>query len=402
MMILEGIRVIDWTQHQAGPYASAMLADLGAEVIHIEERERGDAFRGTRAMFGVPTGLPGGRNVLMEEMNRNKKSLAIDLSKPKGREIIYRLVEKSDVFLTTFRRAEGKSLDYETLCKHNPRLIYAFGSGFGAKGPDSQAPSFELMALARSGAMLASGEAGQQPIYITGGIGDRTTSIFLAYGIMAALLARERLGIAQQITVSQLGAMIVLQGLSVLAPLLLGKEYERHDRARTRNPLYNWYKCKDSRWLALGMVQPDRYWPTFCKAIGMPELENDPKFANMEKREENCQELISLLDKVFATRTYEEWEQSFKQSGELIFTIVNSMSDLASDPQVLANEYILNWNHPDLGPIKFVGFPVDFSKTPTALRSPAPQFGQHSEEVLIGILGYTWEEISELREQQVI
>ncbi len=399
-MILDGIRVIDWTQWHAGPHAATMLADLGAEVIHIERLVQGDGFRGAKAIFGVPVELGFGRNLAFEDLNRGKKGMALDVSKAEGQEIIYQLVKKSDVFMTNFRGAQRVGVDYETLRQHNPRLIYASISGFGTKGPDKDAPVLELAGYARSGIMLGSGEEGMSPVYITCGTGDRITGIFLAYGIIAALLGRERLGIVQEVSTSLLGALVTIQGIGVLPTLLVGKEYERPPRARANNPLFNTYLCKDGRWVALSSTQ-DVYWPIVCKAIGMAELEKDPRFSNLAKRQENKEELISLLDRVFATKSSKEWAEVMRQT-DLIFSVVNSMMDLGSDPQVLENHYILDWNHPVLGPVKWVGFPVEFSETPVTLRGPAPELGQHTEEILSEVLGYTWDNISKLREKGVI
>ncbi len=401
--ILDGIRVIDWTLWQVGPYATAMLADLGAEVIHLEERGVGDSIRGMTHFFGVPMEAKG-IHIPFEEHNRGKKSLAVDLKKPEGRKIVYDLVQKSDVFVTNFRQAaaEKLGLDYVTLNKLNPRLIYAAASGYGRKGPDAAKPALEIVGFARSGAMLGSGEKGMPPIYLTPGIGDRTTSLFLALGVLGALFKRERQGTAQELHVSLLGSLVTLQGYTVMSTLVREGEFPRYQRDRIANPIANFYRCKDNRWIVLGLVQWERHWPAFCDAVGIPEMKEDPRVSDPEKREANSPELIAMLDDIFASEPYEEWDRRFREHSDFIYERVNSIEDLVDDPQVVENRNIIPWDHPVAGPIKFVNFPVEFSETPAAPPSPAPQLGQHTEEILEGVCGYTWDQITELGDKEVI
>lgn len=403
-MPLEGVRIIDWTIWQQGPVATAMLGDLGAEVIKIEDRTYGDPGRAMKRLRGLSTTLPGDRNFYFENNNRNKKSVTLNLKKERGREVVYRLVQKSDVFVQNFRQgvATRLGMDYPTLSRYNPRLIYATASGWGVRGPESGLPSFDYLGLARSGIMNAVGEPDMPPLSLVGGIADQMGAIMLAYGVLAALVARERLGVGQEVDVSHLGSMITLQGLNVAASLMLGTEMPRVLRKAAPNPLWNHYRCKDGTWLALAHLQPDRYWRDFCRAIGMPQLGEDPRFKNMDVREKHSAELIAILDEVFASRTYEEWDKTFREAGDFIYTSIRTVSDLSSDPQALENEYITDFDHPTLGKIKMVGIPVKFSKTPGAIRLPAPEFGQHTEEVLLEICGYTWEEIEQLKDEGAI
>lgn len=397
-MVLEGVRVVDWSIFQVGPFAGAMLADLGADVIHLEELGKGDRLRGLQSFLGLRTTLPGGRHIHFEEHNRNKKSLAIDLRQEGGREAVYRLVAKSDVFLTNLRPATVKAvgMDYETLSRHNPRLIYASASGFGSRGPDAALPSIDIIGCARSGSMWGCSAGGDTPVLLTPGIGDRIASIHLAYGVLAALLARDKYGVGQEVKTSQLGSMIALQGFGIMPPILLEKEYPRHERTRPGNALYNYYRCQDGRWIVVGMIEK-RYWKPFCEAIGEPELAVDPRFATDEGRSQHRELLVEILDRVFATKTCGEWCELFKQR-DFLFSPVNTYSDLAHDEQVLANDYITTWDHPVLGPTKFVGFPIEMEATPLTLRSAAPECGQHTEEILTEVCGYSWEEVADLRE----
>lgn len=401
---LEGIRILDWTIWQQGPVASVMLADMGAEVIKIEEKNNGDPGRGLIRSRGISLELPQGRGAYFESNNRNKKGIALDLKKEKGREIIYRLVERSDVFVQNFRQgvAERLGIDYKALVQYNPKLIYANASGYGSKGPDSGEPSFDYLGLARSGIMNIVGEPDMPPLGLVGGIADQTGAIMLAYGISMALIARERFGTGQELDVSHLGSMIWLEGLNLSTFLMVGKELPRHKRAEAFNPLWNHYQCKDFRWIALAHLQPDRYWEDFCKAIGSSELSADPRFNDMNAREKNHKELIPILDRIFSQRTLEEWMQILEERGDFIYCPVQRISDLPGDPQVIENEYVQDYEHPVLGKIKLTGIPVKLGQTPGSIRLPAPALGEHTEEVLTEIAGFSWEEIAALKEQGII
>ncbi|MCX8072133.1 MAG: CoA transferase [Candidatus Binatia bacterium] len=401
-MPLEGVRVIDWTIWQQGPVASVMLGDLGAEVIKIEQRESGDPGRGILKMSGID--LSDRPNFYFEANNRNKLGIAIDLKKPEGREIVYRLVEKSDVFVQNFRLgvAERLGLGYEDLAQRNPRLIYACATGYGPRGPEAEDPSFDQMGLARSGFMYAVGEPDMPPLQVAGGIADQMGAIMLAYGILAALLARERFGVGQKVDASHLGSMIWLQGLSVSSRAMMGFAIPRLPRKYAANPLWNHYRCQDGLWICLGMLQPDRYWADFVRALGHPELATDPRFVDLRARAAHAAEAVDLLDRIFATRPRAEWVEILRKGGDFIFTVVNTVDDLPDDPQVVANDYIVPFDHPRFGPTKVVGLPVQLSATPGSIRLPAPEFGQHTEQVLIDLLGYTWDEVAALKEREVI
>jgi crotonobetainyl-CoA:carnitine CoA-transferase CaiB-like acyl-CoA transferase len=404
-MPLAGIRIIDWTIWQQGPVATMLLSDLGAEVIKIEERVGGDPGRGVMSLMGVMLGTTSQRNFYFEANNRNKKSITLDLKKQKAREIVYKLAEKSDVFVQNFRKGVAAKLgiDYPTLSRYNPKLIYANATGYGPLGPDSGEPSFDYMGLARSGIMTAVGEPNLPPQSITGGIADQMGAIMLAYGVLAAIVARERLGIGQEVDASHLGSMMILQGLNLSCKLIVGTEFGRTYRGKAPNPLWNHYRCADDKWICLAMAQADRYWSDFCKALGIQELEKDPRFDNIQVRAQHCEELIKILDKVFAGKPREEWMRTLKTAeGDFIYTVVNAISDLPQDPQMLANDYIVDFNHPTMGPIKEVGMPVRLSKTPGQVQAPAPEFGEHTEQVLIDLLGYSWEDIARLKDEEVI
>jgi len=334
---LDGIRVIDWTTWQQGPAATAILGDYGAEVIKIEERTLGDYARRRTLSRGGALGLPAGRNSYFEYCNHNKKGLALDLKKDAGREIIYRLAAKSDVFVQNFRPgvAARLGIDYATLSKHNPKLIYANSSGYGPKGPDKMRPGYDYMAQAKSGIMFHAGEATAPPMEVGWGLCDQAGSIMLAFGVLAALVVRERQGIGQEIDTSLLGSNVTLLALNAAHSFMTNTKYLRQ-RPGTHNPLFNHYRCKDDRWIALSHAAPDPYWEPLCNALGIPELANDRRFNSWEARKENSAELIAILNDIFATKTYDEWTRTLDEKGDFIYDKVQDVLDLASDPQAIA------------------------------------------------------------------
>jgi crotonobetainyl-CoA:carnitine CoA-transferase CaiB-like acyl-CoA transferase len=366
---LDGIRIVDWTIWQQGPVATQMLADLGAEVIKIEERERGDPGRGIVAVAGSST-VKGGRNYYFEANNKHKKSIALNLKQPEAREIVHRLAARSDVFVQNFRKgvAQRLGLGYAELAALNPRIIYASASGYGPEGPDSGEPSFDYLGQARSGIMNAIGTGSTAPTYVYGGIADQMGAIMLAYGVLAALFARERTGIGQEVDASHLGSMMALQGLNVVARTIMGKEFPRNTRANAYNPLWNHYRCADDKWISLAMLQPDRYWKNFCEVVGKPELIEDPRFAEAKVRGKNSAAVVAIFDEVFAARPRDEWMRVLKGRGDFIYTIVNSVSDLPDDPQVRANGYVVEYDHPALGNLTLLGMPVKLSASRAGMR----------------------------------
>ena len=400
---LDGIRIIDWTIWQQGPVATQMLADLGAEVIKIEERERGDPGRGITAVAGSST-VKSGRNYYFEANNKHKKSIALNLKQPEAREIVHRLAARSDVFVQNFRKgvAQRLGLGYAELAALNPRIIYASASGYGPEGPDSGEPSFDYLGQARSGIMNAIGTGSTAPSYVYGGIADQMGAIMLAYGVLAALFARERTGIGQEVDASHLGSMMALQGLNVVARTIMGKEFPRNTRANAYNPLWNHYRCADDKWISLAMLQPDRYWKNFCEVVGKPELIEDPRFAEAKVRGKNSAALVAIFDEVFAARPRDEWMRVLKGRGDFIYTIVNSVSDLPDDPQVRANGYVVEYDHPALGNLTLLGMPIKLSATPGEPRGHAPELGEHTELLLTEMLGYSWDDVARLREANVI
>jgi crotonobetainyl-CoA:carnitine CoA-transferase CaiB-like acyl-CoA transferase len=313
------------------------------------------------------------------------------------------LVKKADVFVHNYRPGISKKLlmDYETLKSYNPKLIYAEASGFGEKGPDAGAGVLDMVGLARSGISTLLEHDGDPCLPHYGGLGDQIGAIMTAYGVLAALVARERFGMGQKVNTSLLMSVMMLEGLMVGREFYSKNPTVQQNRKSAKNVLWNYYKCKDGKWMVLAMLQSQRYWPAVCQALGISHLVNDARFKDASERQANARELIALFDDAFARKTSVEWSDIFKNI-DIIAAPVQGFADLASDPQVIANEYIVDYKHEDFGPIKVIGVPVALSETPGKVIAEAPQFGQHTEEVLIELGGYTWEEIAKLREKEAI
>lgn len=400
--ILEGVRVISWTIGATGPMAATILGDMGADVVKVEDPRVGDMARTLTRAHGVDLTMPTGSSLIWEKNNRNARGIALNLKTKRGLEAMYRLVEDSDVLIQNYRAgaADRLGMDYKTLKKINPKLIYASSTGFGHKGPFVSRPNLDTITLAASGNMTLAGGPDSEPIN-NSGTADQMGAVWLAFGAIAGLLARERLGLGQEVFSSGLGAMINLQSIAVLARAATGQGPGRQDRLNAANPLANWYRCKGGRWIVLALVQGDRYWPTFCKAMGLSSLQHDPRFATLLDREQHRRQLIDILDTTFSTRTYEEWDRKFQAAGDLIYSRINNIEDLENDPQVIANDYITEWDHPRFGKVKVPGFPVQFSETPQTLRLAAPELGEHTEEVLLEY-GYTWDQLQEMKKEGAI
>jgi crotonobetainyl-CoA:carnitine CoA-transferase CaiB-like acyl-CoA transferase len=392
---LAGVRVVEITMFQQGPVAGTKLGDMGADVIKVEPKE-GDPARGFMRLIGATVGLKG-NNYYFESNNRNKRSIAMDLKSAGGKEVFLKLIDTADVFLTNMSIDAPIKIGIgpDDLMKRNPRLIYGHSSGWGRKGPDAGDLSFDYTGIARSGLMMCAGEKGSPPAQMLPGMGDQVGGLMLSWAVTAALYAREKTGKGQLVDTSLMGSIIALTGLILDAPAMLNQEYPRERRAEAGNPMYNHYRCGDDKWIAVAHLQPERYWPAFSKAMEIGDLEHDPRFNSMEARGKNKTELIRVLDEKFASKSREEWLDQLRKAG-CICTPVQSLTEVTQDPQVLANKYVIDVDHPEWGRTRQVGFPWDFSGTPAEWRKQAPKLGEHTEEILLE-LGYNKEYIGQLK-----
>ena len=394
---LDGIRVLDWTVFQQGPTAAALLADMGADVIKIEE-PRGEPARGITKMYGIDVPL----NFYYQNQNRGKRGIVLDLTKDKGREVLCKLVEKSDVFVTNlrYRFAKKLGLDYEGLSKHNPKLIYALSSGYGSEGPDADLPSADFAGQARGGLWSVSMSEELTPVPLGAGFADEIGGVMTAYGVMLALFNRERTGEGQMIEASLLGGQIEMGRLSLQQYLMMGMLPAPSTIKMLSSPMWNIYKCKDGKWVCISVLQADRFWPQFCQVLGKEEWIKDPRFENQLVRGQNIGDLLPTAKEIFSTKTRDEWVKLLNEA-EIAAAPVNDFADIANDPQVQANGYIMEINDDIHGKVRVPGIPVKLSKTPGKVTKLAPELGQHTEEVLMELGGYTWEDLAQLREAGV-
>lgn len=381
---LSGLKVIDCTIWQQGTYASAMLADFGADVIKVEGPESPDPGRGVSDAY-------------FQSHNRNKRGIVVDLKHPQGRETVLRLVETADVFVQNMRQGvmEKLGLAYEDLKARNAQIIYASASGYGSKGPQRKWPAMDILGQARGGTMMTQGPPDLPPIFSFGGMADQVGAISLSYGILIALWHRARTGEGQQLDASLLGGQVMLQSFNITGTLFTGLVPERRTREQAA-PMWNVYECKDGRWIAVSMSQLGRWWQPFCEAIGRLDLRDDPRFCDFTQHYQNRAEIIAELDALFAQKGQWEWVEFLCGQG-LPCAPVQDYGQIIEDPQVLANDYIVEFDHPSGERRRIVGPAVQLEQSPGSIRHGAPEFGEHTEEVLLAH-GFTWDEIAALKE----
>jgi CoA:oxalate CoA-transferase len=397
---LEGVKVVEISMFQQGPVAGMRLGDLGADLIRIETPS-GDPARGFMKIIGAMAGLSG-NNYYFEHNNRNKRGIALDLKTGQGMEVFLKLIDRADVFLNNMSIAAPIKMGIgpDKLLARNPRLIYAHASGWGRKGPDAHDLSFDYTGIARAGLMMACGERGAPPTQILPGIGDELGGLMSAWGITAALYAREKTGKGQVVDTSLMGSVIAALAFVLAPACILGQEFPREIRSQAGNPVYNHYRCKDGKWIVIAHLAPDRYWPLLCKALSITEFQDDPRFNTVEGRGRNAQELVAILDSRFAIKTRDEWTKILKEAG-CIFTPVQGLMEVTNDPQAVANNYFIEADHPEWGRLKVAGFPWDFSETPASWRRRAPHLGEHTQDIL-SELGYGADEIETLKKEGII
>lgn len=395
--VFGGVRVVELAQWLFVPVTGSLLADWGAEVFKIEHPEGGDGYRG----LVLQGGGSGSVNYAMELANRNKRSVAIDLKTEGGRAAVLRLVAEADVFLTNYLPSvlERLGLGVDELRAINPRLIYARGHGYGARGPEADSPAYDATAFWARGAISTTlTPAGlPEPIPQRGGLGDRYAGTQLAFGISGALFRRERSGEGSVVDVSLLATAVWMIGSDVLAAMQ-GAFSETPELGKPRdslpNPLAANYRCADDRWLMLCCLQPDKYWKDLCRLIEREDLLEDDRFVDMAARAEHSASLVQELEAAFAGRPLDEWREPLTKA-RIPWGPFQRVEELLEDPQVLANGYIGRVDREGAESFSLPTGAVQFDEKPATLQR-APALGEHTDEVLAS-LGYSWDEIVELK-----
>ena len=395
---LEGIRVVEIGLWVAGPSAALILCDWGADVIKIEP-PNGDPLRGlatAAAGWSLPANPP------FELDNRGKRSIALNLVTEEGRAIARALIDRADVLVTNVRPRvlEAAGLTYEKLRETNRGLVYCQLTGYSPDGPDRDRAAYDVGAFwARAGVASSLTPEGAQLPHQRVGMGDHVAGCSAAGAICAALLARSRTGEGQRVAVSLIRAGVYTVGSDVSMALRLKFMVQPYDRYHAINPLIDCYQAGDGRWFWLLLLQGDRHWPDLCRAIGREDLLKEDRFADIGRRGLNAPALVDELDKVFATKSLDEWGQAFDREN-VWWAPVNSISDVVNDPVAQEAGAFVDVPGPE-GPIQGVATPADFYGTPWQPRGYVPELGQHTEEILLE-LDYDWDRIVALKESGAI
>ena len=397
---LTGIKVVEVANFLAVPCCAALMADMGADVIKVEPLA-GDPYRwmSSDGTYGFEFPI----NYAFEMDNRGKRGISLDLNKPEASDIVRKLASKADVFVTNLlpRRLEKFSLTYEQISADNPRLIYLAFSGYGPVGPKKDKLGFDHTAYwASTGLMDLYSQLSSEPIDILNGMGDHTTAPTLLAGVLAAILERQRTGKGRRVTASLLNMGLWVIGADVQEALASGRPLYRRSRVEAIDPLINTYSASDGKWFLMVMPDSDSNWAKLCKAIGHPELIDDPRFATIDGRKSRAPEAIAVLDGIFGEKPIADWVPIL-DANDVIYAPVREMLDALKDPQVELNDMLRTIEHPQHGPYKILNTPVHLEDTDIGPKSAAPELGQHTEEVLLE-LGYSWDDITGLQDSGAI
>jgi crotonobetainyl-CoA:carnitine CoA-transferase CaiB-like acyl-CoA transferase len=399
---LAGVKVIEIGQEIQGPFAGLILADLGADVVKIENRTTGDLSRWALAGRGGLDDVPNADvSPYFIGMNRGKRSITLDLKQPAALEVVRKLAAAGDVVLTNYRPGvlDRLGIGFEGLRAVNPRIIFAQGSSWGPVGPWVSRPSRDILAQAASGLLAKGGFEGGPPLPAPFAVADTSGGMSLAMGILTALYARERTGEPQRVDVSIYGTMIAMQAWEVNYTSLTGREPGRAGRGHQFiQGLWSAFATSDGH-IAFAAVD-DRRWPAFCRILGITHLEHDPRFAGGRQRMNNGDGIREEIEAVLGGRTTTQWLEELHAADILATEVVDYRAVLASE-QARANGYIRRMQHPTAGDIAVSGSPISLNGELPGEAAPPPEHGQQTEEVLLE-LGYTWEEIASLRETEAI
>lgn len=396
---LEGIKVVEYGVFHAGPGGGAILGDLGAEVIKVENAT-GDPLRHWTSVAGFDFSIAENESLMHEISNRNKKAICLDIKTEKGKAILHQLVSEADVFLTNLRKStkEKLGIDYAALSKINPKIIHANVSGFGPEGPMADLGAFDPLGQAWSGMTFVTGT--DHPALTHIGLLDQTTAISLSHAVITALFVRERKGIGQAVHISLYGSALWMQYINLMITNTFSVDPCIPADRNHHSPLRNAFCCKDGKWV-IGTHHPEnKYWGTFCELTGQGRLMDDPQFTDKEGKPVKSAELIHIFDQVFAQRTSAEWMEILTGAG-LIFAPIQKITDIKSDPQAIANNYVTPFKHRTLGDIQIPGYPIEFSACDAGTHTAAPMPGEHTDEILAE-LGYAAEDITRLKDEDIV
>ncbi|KAL1958214.1 hypothetical protein VTO42DRAFT_4722 [Malbranchea cinnamomea] len=401
---LAGIRVLDMTRVLAGPYCTQILGDLGAEVIKVEHPVRGDDTRAWGPPFAAyreGTKEGPGESAYYLAVNRNKKSLALSFASDEGVKILHKLAAQSDVFVENYIPGSLKKykLDYETLSRINPKLIYASITGYGQTGPYKSRAGYDVMVEAEMGLMHITGSRDGPPVKVGVAVTDLTTGLYTSNAIMAALLARMKTGKGQHIDSALSDCQVATLSNLASSALISGqKDSGRWGTAHPSIVPYRGYKTKDGD-IMLGGGN-DKLYGVLCDRLGHPEWKTDPRFLTNNLRVKHRAEIDSMIEEVTKTKTTQEWLEIFEGSG-MPYSAINDIQGTLNHSQVLARGMVQEVEHPVCGPIKLVNTPIKYSHATPGIRSPPPTLGQHTDEVLRD-LGFNENDINKLRKDGVV
>ncbi|MCC8969136.1 CaiB/BaiF CoA transferase family protein [Bradyrhizobium brasilense] len=392
--LFSGLRVLDIASFIAGPTATTVLSDFGAEVVKVEAPGMGDPYRHT---YLSPPNPSSEENYAWQLTNRNKRSLVVDLKNPHSAEVLARLVKWADVLVTNFppRVRQRLGLNYEDVSLLNPRLIYADITGYGEVGLEADKPGYDTTAYwARSGLMHVTRQASSPPALPVPGIGDHATAISLYAGIVSGLYRRERTGKGCNVRTSLIANGVWATAMWLQGALQGAKFSDEIDRRRPPNALFNSYRSQDSRWILLAFVQEDKNWPVFARAIERPDMLSDPRFSDAERRHANSGALVAEIDRVFGAHSLAHW-RSVLDAAHLPYGAVQVWDEIVKDPQLLANHVLVPIA--EGGEVTMtVDSPVVIKESPKVAPRTAPALGEHTNEVLEE-LGFDATQIDELR-----
>jgi crotonobetainyl-CoA:carnitine CoA-transferase CaiB-like acyl-CoA transferase len=393
MQPLDDLTVVDLTRALAGPYCTMMLADMGARVLKIETPDGGDDTRG----WGPP--FLHGESAYFMSINRNKRSVTLNLKQPRGRNLLLRLLDRADVLVENYRPGtmDRLGLGYPAVHERVPRLVYCSISGFGQSGPYRERPAYDLIVQGMGGIMGITGEPDGAPMRVGVAIADICAGMFAAYGILAALRARERTGRGQWLDTAMLDGQVAWMTYMAANYFATGAPPPRIGSAHLNLVPYQPFPTSDG--FINVAVGSEGLWQRFCEALGL-DIAADSRFATNADRVAHREELVELLLPAFRTRTTAEWVARLLAAGVPAGPIYR-MDEVMTDPQVLSREMVVDLPHPRAGRIKVNGVPVKLSDTPGAVRTPPPLLGEHTEEVLRD-LGLAPAEIAALREERIV